>query len=125
MITEGTSDRGPQYINIHDPISHMVDNTNASSVSKAKVGSRIKSNFKALGTRYCDAIKGEKRDDMKTGEIFAAIFIGVFMSPFLFLEGTIELIKAIFSLIEKRPITYEVISDIFKSKKLKRWTLKF
>ena len=37
----------------------------------------------------------------------------------------ILIIKAIFSLIEKRPITYEVISDIFKSKKLKRWTLKF
>ena len=96
MITEGTSDRGPQYINIHDPISHMVDNTNASSVSKAKVGSRIKSNFKALGTRYCDAIKGDKKErTMNIGEIFASAFIGVFMSPFLFIEGTVELVKAI------------------------------
>ena len=96
MITEGTSDRGPQYINIHDPISHMVDNTNASSVSKAKVGSRIKSNFKALGTRYCDSIKGDKEDrSIETWEKFAAAFIGIFMSLFLFIEGSVELIKAV------------------------------
>ena len=64
-------------------------------INKETVRSRIKSNFKALSTRYCDAI-GDKEDrSMKPGEIFAAIFIGVFMSPFLFIEGTIELVKAI------------------------------
>lgn len=32
---------------------------------------------------------------MNIGEIFASAFIGVFMSPFLFIEGTVELVKAI------------------------------
>lgn len=64
-------------------------------INKETVRSRIKSNFKALSTRYCDAIGDKEARSMKPGEIFAAIFIGVFMSPFLFIEGTIELVKAI------------------------------
>lgn len=79
----------PNYIEINDNIKNIniSDNTTADSSSKAKVGSRIKNNFKALGMRYCDSIKGGKEDrKMKTGEIFAAVFIGVFMSSFLFIE---------------------------------------
>lgn len=73
-----------------------IKNSKVGDFSKANVGSRIKSNFKALGTRYCDAIKGDKKErTMNIGEIFASAFIGVFMSPFLFIEGTVELVKAI------------------------------